>query len=291
MANTATARRKKVTKKAASKKKTVAPRKTTEVAPEVDIDIGAYAGMGNEEVSPEDYALPILRILQKMSPQVDENEEGHVEGAKAGMFFNTVTNEAYDGDLTVVPVLFRKELVEWVPRDAGGGFVAVYDINDPIKDVAVPKEEGSLHMTLPESGNDLVDTYNQYVICVEEGGSRFPALISMTSTQVKKAKQWNSLISQQSLVHKGKLISNPPRWAFLYKLATIGESNDYGSFYNFNVTIVKDENGKPVETLHEDSALFTTASSLYEALKKGEAKADYAADAGADGEGDGEIPF
>ena len=41
----------------------------------------------------EDLALPFLRLLTNMSPQI-----GEVDGANPGMIFNTATEELFDGD-------------------------------------------------------------------------------------------------------------------------------------------------------------------------------------------------
>ena len=54
------------------------------------IDFAADAGMGLENMTSQDMAIPFFNVLQKLSPQCDT-----VEGAKAGMIFNTVTEQSY----------------------------------------------------------------------------------------------------------------------------------------------------------------------------------------------------
>ena len=47
---------------------------------------------GFEEMGQDDLALPFLRILTNMSPEI-----GEVDGASPGMIYNSVTGELYDG--------------------------------------------------------------------------------------------------------------------------------------------------------------------------------------------------
>ena len=60
----------------------------------------------------EDYAIPYLNMLSKGSPQVDEEDDKFIKGAKRGQIFNTVTETCSDV-LTVLPVYFRRRYVEW----------------------------------------------------------------------------------------------------------------------------------------------------------------------------------
>ena len=67
------------------------------------------AGVGQETMSRDDYMIPRLQVLQSLSPQVNKRDGSYVEGAEAGFIYNTVTQEAYDGEkgIVVVPVTHR----------------------------------------------------------------------------------------------------------------------------------------------------------------------------------------
>ena len=82
-------------------------------------DIG---GLGFEETTSQDMAIPFLRILAQLSPQVNKRDGAYVEGAEAGMMFNTVANKVYDGEqgVTVIPCYYNRRYVEWAPREKGG---------------------------------------------------------------------------------------------------------------------------------------------------------------------------
>ena len=45
----------------------------------------------------DDLALPFVRILGQLSPQVTMGDAKYIESAKPGMIYNTVTSELYDG--------------------------------------------------------------------------------------------------------------------------------------------------------------------------------------------------
>ena len=104
-----------------------------------EVDMSEYAGLGMEEATSDDFAIPFIVILQKNSPQVDETEGAYIEGARPGMIYNTVSGEMYDGretGLFIIPVHFRKEIIEWVPRKKGGGLVEIHPAGSPIKNEA-----------------------------------------------------------------------------------------------------------------------------------------------------------
>ena len=71
-----------------------------------------FAGEGLEEVTAEDLAIPFLRVLAQLSPQVNKRDGAYVEGAEAGMIYNTVANEAYDGEkgILVIPCHYNRKL-------------------------------------------------------------------------------------------------------------------------------------------------------------------------------------
>jgi len=84
------------------------------------------AGTGLEEASADDYAIPFLRILQSMSPQLKKSDGKYIQGAEEGNFFNTVTESVYDGTegVMIIPCAYKKKYIEWVTRGNGGGFVS-----------------------------------------------------------------------------------------------------------------------------------------------------------------------
>ena len=84
------------------------------------------AGTGLEEAEAGDYAIPFLRILQSMSPQLKKSDGKYIADAEEGNFFNTVTEAVYDGSdgVLIIPCAYKKKYIEWVTRENGGGFVS-----------------------------------------------------------------------------------------------------------------------------------------------------------------------
>ena len=68
------------------------------------------AHSGLENIQQDDLATPRLKILMQLSPELEE-----LENAKAGMVYNTVTNELYDGSkgIRVLPCAYQRQYVEW----------------------------------------------------------------------------------------------------------------------------------------------------------------------------------
>ncbi len=132
------------------------------------------AGAGFEEATSTSFAIPFLQILQSGSPQCKKSDGAYIKGAEEGMFFNTVTQELYDGEegIVVVPCHFTNRLVEWKPRESGGGFVAEHQIGET---PATTKDDKGRDL-LP-NGNTLVDTRNHYVLIETKDGSLTPAII------------------------------------------------------------------------------------------------------------------
>tara|TARA_R100001369_G_scaffold40461_1_gene66487 strand:+ start:2767 stop:3576 length:810 start_codon:yes stop_codon:yes gene_type:complete len=190
------------------------------------------SGMGFSEASTEDMSIPFIRILDKGSPQVNKRDGAHVEGAEAGSIYNTVSNEAYDGEkgVLVVPCYFNRRYIEWKPRDLGGGYMGSYLPTDPI--VATTNKNDKNADVLP-NGNTLVNTAQHFVLLVDQKAESFSrALITMSSTQLKKSRRW--LTQMNALTAMGK--SGPytlPMMSHSYTLGTVPEQNDMGSWFGW----------------------------------------------------------
>jgi hypothetical protein len=61
-----------------------------------NFEADANKGMGN--LTQDDLALPFLKILGQLSPEVNKRDGKYVEGAQPGMIFNSVTGDLFDGE-------------------------------------------------------------------------------------------------------------------------------------------------------------------------------------------------
>lgn len=208
-----------------AKKQEVAKRDNT--LPSVDM-FEQEAGAGLEGLTPQDYAIPFLVILQSNSPQLNKSEATFIKGAVGGQILNTVSGKLYD-EITVVPCAFVHKIVEWRPRGSGGGLVAQYDREDQPEDVTA-NEKGQMER---KNGNLLIPTAYHYVLIVDPDATDYEqAVISMASTQLKKSKKWNSLMGALKLEGKNGPFT-PPTYSHRYLLTTGGEKNEKGSWFGW----------------------------------------------------------
>lgn len=192
------------------------------------------AGSGVENMGMDDIAVPYLYILQPMSPQVDEDNEAHIKGAKSGMFFNNVSNEIFDGrevGLKVIPCAYERKYVEWIDRDTGGGgYVADHDIESGILSECRPNEKG-----IPVLGNGhlVIETAYHYVYFQNpNNGVWEEIIIPMKSTMLKKSRRWNKTL-MATLIPGTQ--SRAPRWLYPYQLKTVKETKNNNTWSNFDI--------------------------------------------------------
>jgi hypothetical protein len=94
-------------------------------------------------------------------------------------------------------------------------------------------------------------------------GAWSQAVVSMTSTQLKKSRRWNSLMLSQKV--KGPSGSfTPPTYAMIYKLTTVSESNDRGSWFGYQVEKVGQV---------EDADVYNESKSFSTTVSRGEVEA------------------
>lgn len=192
------------------------------------------AGAGLENVTADDIALPFIMILQSGSPQLKRGET-KIEGANEGDIFNSVTNVVFKGDegIYVIPCAYKKAYVEWTPRESGGGFVRQHDSADVLNETS-KNDKGQ--DTLP-NGNIIVTTGYHYILIVDPvTGDYSPGIIAFTSTQLKKSRKWNSVMTSLTLPGKyGRF--TPPSYSHIYHIITEGEHNDIGAWSGWRISI------------------------------------------------------
>ena len=237
-------------------------------------DSGSMALFGNdtakgfENMTQEDMALPFVRILGQLSPQVTEGDAKHIDGAKPGMIYNTVTSDCFDGKvgIKVIPCYYKKDFPEWSDRgDGPGAPVAVHLPNSPV--IQTGKRDGS-KIRLP-NGNYLEETASYYVLIQNKAGGMSPALITMKSTQLNVSKKWNSMMKTIQIADGKGGFAIPPMHGVVYNLASVLQKNDKGSWYGWSVTQDRIMG-------QEDKTLYLTAKDFNTSVAKGnvQTKAD-----------------
>ena len=215
----------------------------------------ADAQQGAQNISQEDLALPFLKILGQLSPEVNKRDGKYVEGAEPGKIINTVTNDLYDM-ISVIPCHYKRQYIEWADRGTSTG--APVAIHEADSDIVSQTTRGKDYKDRLPNGNYLDNTANHFVLVL--GDNPQTALISMKSTQLKVSRKWNSMMMGIKMQGKNGLFT-PPTYSHIYNLSTVQMSNDKGTWFGWDVTKVG-----PVTEKHE----YDMAKAFAESVGKGE---------------------
>ena len=220
------------------------------------------ANKGSQNIAQDDLALPFLKVLSHLSPEVNKQHAKYVEGAEPGMIVNTVTNELRNGaeGIDVVPVFYKRQYLEWQERGAGTGApVNIYEASDTL-----PKSSrGKDNKDRLANGNYLETTASHFVILL--GKSPTTALISMKATQLKISRKWNSLMMGIKMEGKNGLFT-PPTYSHVYKLKAVQMSNDKGTWFGWDVSLKG-----PIQ----DKSVYEIAKTFSDRVNKGEVEAKH----------------
>ena len=212
----------------------------------------AHAGF--ENVKTTSLALPILKLLQNGSGEAQKRNQNYVEGAEPGMFLNTVTKKTYEGatGIEVIPCHYKLEYQEWADFGTGSGRPEnIYDADSDI----LSKTKNEMGKDRLDNGNYIL-TVGQHYVLIIDGNSTENALISMSSSQGKVSRKWNSMMMSITLDGKNGPYT-PPSFSHKYRLTSVLNSGKGNQWYGYNVTKVG-----PVE----DPALYERAKKFYTSL-------------------------
>ena len=194
---------------------------------------------GFDNVQPEDLGIPFLGILQKLSPQIDKDNAEYstkgIEGAEVGDIINNVSNTvvcSVGEELEVVPCTYQRLYMEWKPRTSGGGLVKTHrDAN-----ILLECQRNERNQDILRNGNLIVATSYFYCIAIVDE-QRVPCVIGLSSTQLKKAKAWLNMAMSIKLARADGQKYTPPLFSHSYKLSTVPEKNDSGTWRGWKVVI------------------------------------------------------
>ena len=209
----------------------------------------ADANQGAQNISQEDLALPFLKILGQLSPEVNKRDGKYVDGAEPGKIINTVTNKLYDS-IDVIPCHYKRQYIEW--QDRGQSTGAPVAIHEADSDIISQTVRGKDYKDRLPNGNYLDNTANHFVIYLNTIPTS--ALISMKSTQLKVSRKWNSMMMGLKMQGKNGLFT-PPTYSHVYKLKTVQMSNDKGTWFGWDVSKVGPVTDKSVYDMAKNFAI------------------------------------
>lgn len=277
-------------------------------------DIEAEEGAEQEQT--KSGALGIIRVLQSGAPQVKKGNAARIEGAEEGDFIDTSTGAIYSGGrgLFFIPVrqyLMYPEYIKREPDGSGGGFLNVYEPENPIVKKAQEARMaafGNLRGPLPngrtEDGKtiELVETYYVDSIIIvpdEEGrfpgeyGRMFEGSFAFSSTFIGPYNSWNKRKKTMTYPHPQTLAPVVPRlYTHVFHIRTVPRAKGNLSWMVPAISLGgKDERGAelPYENskLPRDSFLYQRAAKLREDLLRGAVQLDYSRDSAQAEVGDG----
>ena len=220
----------------------------------------ADANQGAQNISQEDLALPFLKVLGQLSPEVNKRDAKYVEGAEPGKIINTVTNELFD-EIQIVPCHYKRQYIEWQDRGTSAG--APVAIHEADSDIISQTTRGKDYKDRLPNGNYLDNTAQHFVLAM--GSTPQTALISMKGTQLKVSRKWNSMMMGIKMQGKNGLFT-PPTYSHIYKLSTVQMSNDKGTWFGWDVSKIG-----PVS----DKGIYDMSKSFAESVGKGEIQAKH----------------
>ena len=232
----------------------------------------ADANKGFQQMSQEDLAIPFLKVLGQLSPEVNGRHAKHIQEAAPGMILNTVTNELYDGTkgIQVIPCYYKREYVEW--KERGESLGAPVAIHSTDSDVVASAKRDTMNKDRLPNGNYLENTASHFVLVIGDTDidtrNISTALITMKSTQLKTSKKWNTMMLGIKLKGKDGLFT-PPTYSHVYKLKTVQQSNDKGTWFGWDVNKLG-----PVQ----DKAVYDQAKSFSQNISKGNVKVKHTSD-------------
>ena len=230
----------------------------------------ADAGAGVSNIKQDDLALPFLKVLGQLSPECNKRDAKHVEGAEPGMIINTVTNELFDGvkGIDVLPVYYKRQYIEWQDRgESQGAPVHIYEAGDDIPQTT--RDKGNKDRLA--NGNYLENTASHFVVVLGKNPSS--ALISMKATQLKISRKWNSMMMGIKMQGKNGLFT-PPTYSHIYKLKTVQQSNDKGTWFGWDVSKVGPVTNKSVYQIAKAFSNNVSKGAVQAKHGTGESKSD-----------------
>ncbi len=214
----------------------------------------AYLQGGKKEkignIDSTDLIIPRVKLLQAISPEVEEG----LEGARSGVFWHTIAGQSMGDTIRGIPVILRKSYVLWAPRGDDRGIMA--RSNDAIHwdqpegtvfEVKPKKSPHSIKYTLGATVHDRVDgnpalsefgssipgdpqsppaaalTY-QFLWFFPDLPELSPAIIINTRSSVKPAQNLLSKIDLRPVDH----------FAQVYDIKVVKQQGDEGPFNNYN---------------------------------------------------------
>jgi hypothetical protein len=238
-----------------------------------------------------DNIIPMGRILQKMSQEVEKKGQQYVPGAEVGdIYFKNLSPPIIKGSdgFLFQPVHYKWGYVEWLPRGKGGGggagYVAYYDPDQKPKDTKMAPDpmNKERQIEVRKNGNVIVETryHSGFIIPEEKGQPPIACVLPFSGSGHQVSKQWMGMMNRK-IVDGNKADS----WWCYYRMKTVSKTKNNNTWDLFEVTDAGPEkNGIPTTLWAPTEEDLVRGEELFIALDSGVKRFDASEEAGDDSE-------
>lgn len=211
-----------------------------------------------DNLSKEDIAIPIIKIIQKGSDTILEE----YENARPGMLYNTATAELLGTDIIFIPCSFEGKYIKRVPMDKGGGFGGVFSA----KPAGFDDQSEGKWLSQKEPDMEVIYTHYHAVLTVINDNRLERAILPLNSTQMKISKKWN-------VFFRRNLVGLDPIFMNVYHAKVIDQVSKNFSFKGWsNVSFVR--KSTPSE-IREAAAFYKFIRNTTDIITKSASVAEY----------------
>ncbi len=178
-----------------------------------------HSGAGLENIGADDLQVPRLKLLNALSPELDEAKPNYIAKSRAGQFALTLPGISLGKTVDVIPLHNQTFWVEYLPSRSG------YVGRHLPGSFPVDQTDFS-NWFRPDNGNEIVET-RDWVVLVKGHEEVGPVLMSFTSSAIKSSKSWMSLIA----IERTPAGKAAPIFANIWKLSSVAMSNEKGSWH------------------------------------------------------------
>lgn len=147
-------------------------------------------GRGNENVG-SNVIVPRIKLLQKMSNEVDKHHKEYIKGAEVGDFINTLTKQTAT-ELYCLSLTFKVQWAVWRNIDLGGGYGGSFDTPQEADDCVAAQEEPK-EWEVKENHAHLILLKNPETGALDTA----PVIFDFTGSKLATSRAWNSKIGLQ----------------------------------------------------------------------------------------------
>lgn len=227
-------------------------------------DAGGTTGL--EDFSQGDFLVPYVRIIQALSKELQRGHAKFLEGAQNGDFINSATRKTLNGEkgFYAIPIHYSKRYQAWKPNN--GGPATDYGSDSSVYDRLTPNDKNK---RIDELGNEVTETAQYFILIVDiDTGDYDIAVLSLGGSQMKKSRQWNSLIASRRERRQDGSSITPAMFFYTYHITSVPESNDQGQWYGFSI-----KEGPKVPDLPRGKEIFLFAKDTRDQITSGAIKA------------------